>query len=166
MDGPSREVRKSQVVIAWLLVAVCISVILGLGGAEFGAKSTSRYLLPILRWLFPEMTLRTYLDLIVWLRKGAHVTEYALLGFLAFRAVFLSVESALARVALLALSVAALVAISDEVRQTWLPERTGSAWDIAIDVSGALAAIGIALWLKRRSALRAAQRAGVSAPAA
>jgi hypothetical protein len=143
--------KRTQALVAWLLVAACISLILGLGGAEFGAKSTSRYLLPMLRWLFPDLSIRTYLDLIVWIRKGAHVAEYALLGFLAFRAVFLTVHSALARIALLSLGVAATVAVMDEIRQTLLPERTGSAWDIALDVSGALAAIGLALWIKRRA---------------
>jgi hypothetical protein len=146
------------VLVAWLLVAACIGIILGLGSAELGMRSTSRYLLPMLRWLFPDLSIRTYLDLIVWLRKAAHVTEYALLGLLAFRAVFLTVESALARVALLALGVAATVAVTDEIRQALLPERTGSVWDIAIDVSGALAAIGFALWLKRRGGVPAAAR--------
>lgn len=154
----ARDKRRIQILVAWLLVAACICVILGLGGAEFGAKSTSRYLLPMLRWLFPGLTIHTYLDLIVWLRKGAHVTEYALLGLLSFRALFLSVESVLARVALLSLGVAATVAVMDEVRQSMLPERTGSVWDIALDVSGALAAIGFALWLNRRARASAATR--------
>lgn len=153
----SEDPRKKQVMTAWVLVAVCIFVILVLGGAEFGASTTSRLLLPILRWLFPDLSIATYLELIVWLRKAAHLTEYALLGLLAFRAVFLSVENTLARVALLALSIAVLAAVSDEIHQTFLPERTGSIWDIALDVSGALAAIGFALWLKRRNASRAAR---------
>ena len=142
---------------AWVLVAACTFVILVLGGAEFGASQTSRYMLPALRWLFPDLSIRTYLVLIVWIRKIAHVTEYALLGFLAFRAVWLSLQqqSALARVALLALGLAAAVALTDEIRQSYLHNRTGSPWDVAIDVSGALLAIGVALWWQRRGRLPA-----------
>jgi hypothetical protein len=145
-------------VVAWLLVAACIAMILGLGSAEFGARGNSRYLFPLLRWLFPDLSVRAYLDLAYWLREGAHAAEYALLGLLAFRAMLLSVESVLARIALLSLGVAATVAVMDEVRQSMLPERTGSVWDIALDVSGALAAIGFALWLNRRAQATAATR--------
>jgi hypothetical protein len=132
-------------------------LILGLGGAEFGAAQTSRYMLPALRWLFPELSIRTYLVLIVWIRKIAHVTEYALLGWLAFRAVWLSFQqqNALARVALFALGLAAAVALTDEIRQSFLQSRTGSPWDVAIDVSGALIAIGVSLWWERRGRVSA-----------
>jgi hypothetical protein len=153
-----RKRSRTRVLVAWLLVAACIVMILSLGSGEFGARGNSRYLFPLLRWLFPDLSVKTYLELAYWMRKSAHVAEYALLGLLAFRAVFLSVESALARVALLSLGVAATVAVMDEFRQTLLPERTGSVWDIAIDVSGALAAIGFALWLNRRARLPAAAR--------
>jgi hypothetical protein len=117
--------------VAWFAVAACTFVILGLGGAEFGAAQTSRYMLPALRWLFPDLSIRTYLVLIVWIRKLAHVTEYALLGWLAFRAVWLSLlhQSALARVALLALGLAAAVALTDEIRHrssTTAPARPGT----------------------------------------
>jgi len=128
-----------------------VVVILGLGSAEFGAAETSRYLLPLLRWLLPGRSGHIYYELMVLIRKTAHVTEYGLLGWLAFRAVWLSrsQQSALAQVALLALALAAAVAMADETRQSFLPSRTSSPWDVALDVSGALAAIGLALlWLR------------------
>ena len=149
--SPVDPLRRRQARIAWILVILCALFILGLGGAEFGAAQTSRYLLPTLRWLFPDLTISTYLELIVWIRKTAHVVEYAVLGALAFRAVFLSTDSALLRVALLAVGVAACVAATDELRQALLPARTGSAWDVALDVTGALVAIAFAFWLKRRA---------------
>jgi VanZ family protein len=138
-------------------VAACVLLILGLGGAEFGSAQTSRYLLPLLRWLLPDLSWRSYYELMVWIRKGAHVTEYALLGWLAFRAVRLSLttSSALARIALLALALAAGVALADEIRQSFLGNRTGSPWDVALDVSGALLAIGFTVWWRRRAQLGA-----------
>jgi hypothetical protein len=151
--GAASDVRtRKRLWSAWLAVAACTFVILVLGGAEFGAAQTSHYMLPALRWLFPDLSIRTYLVLIVWIRKIAHITEYALLGWLAFRAVWLSLvqRSRLARVALLALGLAAAVALADELRQAYLHNRTGSPWDVAIDVSGALLAIGVALWWQHR----------------
>ena len=150
MTDPERRARR-RARNAWILVVLCAVVILGLGGAEFGASQTSRYLWPTLRWFFPDLTISTYLVLQIWIRKTAHVTEYALLGFLAFRAVFLSTHSALARVALLSIGVAASVAATDEFRQSFLPQRTGTPWDVAIDVTAAVIAIGVALWVKRRT---------------
>lgn len=136
---------------------MCVLVILGLGGAEFGAGQTSRYLLPLLRWLFPDLTVRSYYELAMGIRKSAHVVEYALLGALAFRALWLSLTrtNPFARAALLALGLAASVALADELRQSTLESRTGSPWDVALDVSAALAAIALALLWKRHAGRRA-----------
>jgi VanZ like family len=150
LTDPDRRARR-RARNAWILVALCAFMILGLGGAEFGASQTSRFLFPALRWLYPDLTISTYLVIQVWIRKTAHVTEYALLGFLAFRALFLSTHSALVRIALLAVGVAASVAATDEFRQSFLPQRTGTPWDVAIDVTAAVIAIGVALWVKRRT---------------
>src|SRR4030095_13493947 len=116
-SGAAADRTRGRLWVAWLAVAACTFLILGPGGAEFGAAQTSRYMLPALRWLFPELSIRTYLVLIVWIRKIAHVTEYALLGWLPFRAVWLSFQqqNALARVALFALGLAAAVALTDEI---------------------------------------------------
>ena len=146
-----RAVIGPRLWLAWAAVAVCTVVILGLGSAEFGASQTSRFLYPFLRWLVPDLTFATYLQIQFWIRKTAHVTEYALLGWLAFRAVSLSLalESTLARVATLALALALAVSVTDEFHQSFLPERTSSPWDVAIDLSGALLAIGVAWWWQR-----------------
>jgi hypothetical protein len=161
-EAHGRAGTRRRLLVAWLAVAACTLLILGLGGAEFGASQTSRYLFPLLRWLFPDLSISSYLRLLLWIRKTAHVTEYALLGWLAFRAVWLSLtqRSALARAALLALGLAAGVALTDEIRQSFLATRTGSPWDVALDLSGALCAIGLALWWRRA---RAAVPAGAEA---
>ena len=148
--------------LAWGAVTVCTVVILGLGGAEFGAAQTSQYLYHFLRWFVPDLTFATFLQLQFWIRKGAHVTEYALLGWLAFRALSLSLalKSTLARVASLALALAVAVAVTDEFHQSFLPERTSSPWDVAIDASGALLAIGVALWWQRGARMTTAASVG------
>src|SRR3954469_3828583 len=68
------------------------------------------------------------------LRKGAHVTEYAILGLLLFRAVGREVPAFLVGVA---------YAITDEVHQYFVQGRHASPIDVAIDSAGIL--LGIVL---------------------
>ena len=141
---------------AWLAVAACIAVILGFSGDEFSAQSTSRILGPLLRWLFPEIRHATLHAIHLWVRKGAHVTEYAVLGLLAFRALRLSLAISLPRTALLGLAVVLAVAATDELRQSLLASRTGSIIDVGFDLAGG--ALGVCL------VIAAHRAAGIGAP--
>ena len=71
------------------------------------------------------------------LRKLAHVTEYAVLGFLLARAV---------RRPAVAVLLAAGYAVTDEVHQTFVEGRHGAPRDVAIDAFGAL--VGALLWVR------------------
>jgi VanZ family protein len=75
------------------------------------------------------------------LRKAAHVTEYAVLGVLLWRA--LGAE-------LPALAAAVGYAISDEIHQTFVRGRHGSPVDVAIDTAGVL--LGLAVLRRARTA--------------
>ena len=78
----------------------------------------------------------------VWdtvLRKGAHVTEYAILGALLYRA--------LEREAL-ALAVGIAYAATDELHQHFVRGRHASPIDVAIDAVGL--SLGMLLWLNVR----------------
>jgi len=77
-------------------------------------------------------------DLGTWdtiLRKLAHVTEFAVLGALLLRAT---------RRPTLAVVLAGLYAVSDEIHQLFVEGRHGSAVDVGIDTLGALA--GVLVW--------------------
>src|SRR5258705_9826672 len=53
---------------------------------EFSAANTSRIIGPLILWLLPNTTSET-LELVHFLtRKAAHLTEYAILAYLAVRA--------------------------------------------------------------------------------
>ena len=73
------------------------------------------------------------------LRKGAHLTEYAVLGGLLYRA--------LGREAL-ALAVGIAYAATDELHQYFVRGRHASPVDVAIDAVGI--AVGMLLWLRLR----------------
>jgi VanZ family protein len=73
------------------------------------------------------------------LRKGAHMTEYAILAVLLVRATGSYAW---------AFALAVTYAASDEVHQLFVRGRHGSPIDVGIDAAGAL--IGLALWRGRR----------------
>jgi VanZ family protein len=73
------------------------------------------------------------------LRKGAHVSEYAVLGALLYRA--------LAREAL-ALAVGIAYAATDELHQHFVRGRHASPVDVAIDAVGLAA--GMLVWVRTR----------------
>jgi VanZ family protein len=94
----------------------------------------------------------------VWdfiLRKMAHMTEYAILFLLLWRALRLHIHAE--RVAMIAAASAALIyAASDEWHQTFVRGRSGTIRDIGFDLAGILGAWLFAAWLsRRRSAGRA-----------
>jgi lipopolysaccharide/colanic/teichoic acid biosynthesis glycosyltransferase len=129
--------------LLWMAAIAAIS-------GEIGSEQSMRH---ALSWLFSctgaEQAGAGLSDYVVWpLRKGLHLFEYGVLAALALRWVesFPSVVPGLAwRGALL---MAAGYAALDEVHQLFVPARTGSPWDIGVDVAGA--ALGLSLLRLRR----------------
>lgn len=72
------------------------------------------------------------------LRKAAHMTEYGLLWFLWWRALGYGNPTA-------AVAITLLWAASDEYHQSFVDERHGSPWDVAIDAVG----VGLAVLVAR-----------------
>ena len=74
------------------------------------------------------------------LRKGAHVTEYAILGALLYRAL---------RREQVALAAGIAYAATDEFHQHFVRGRHGSPVDVAIDAVGVT--LGMLVWLRLRA---------------
>ncbi len=83
-----------------------------------------------------------------FIRKGAHVFVFFVLGFLIYRLLKLFKLSNLPRV-LIALSFVMLVAIIDEFRHFYHPSRTGLIQDVILDTAGGLIGITTALLLQK-----------------
>lgn len=81
-------------------------------------------------------------------RKCIHFSFYGLLGWAAFRW-SLSTGCVVRRAVVIGLLVALVHAGFDEGRQTFFPDRTGSAWDVMLDCAGA----GVFVWLSQRRRL-------------
>jgi VanZ family protein len=112
------------------------------------AAHTSRVIEPFVQWLRPDASVSD-LDLAHFLvRKVAHLTEYAFLATLIFRALRLTSPQRFVRRAdrrwapasalAIALALSAFYAATDEFHQSYIPGREPSVRDVLIDSSGAL----------------------------
>jgi len=129
-------------IIRYAPILLWIGVIFFLSSDQGSSTQTSRFIRPLLKFLFPsapEETLQIYHGFV---RKGAHVTEYAILALLAARVFSKSSIAALYNHRyLFPILLVALVACLDELNQSFGASRTGSGWDILLDISGGVAMI-------------------------
>jgi VanZ family protein len=73
------------------------------------------------------------------IRKAGHFIGYGFIGLAWLRAWWLTLDNSHFLLdAFLALMGTALIASADEWHQSFLPNRTGSPWDVLIDCSGAI----------------------------
>ena len=110
---------------------VCWMALMFFGSTDMmSADHTSRFLTPFLRWLDPQISWRTIAQVHFFVRKAAHVTEYAILTGLIFRALRWSIRGLWRRRPACAGSGSALCA-ADEFHQSFVPSRTSSARDVS-----------------------------------
>ena len=150
MAHPSMGTRvwRYAPLVSWMLFIYLAST----GG--FSADNTSRILRPLLLWLFPQISEERIAVLHFLIRKAAHFTEYAVLGFLAARAFVGSSHRALRENWLIASAILVVTyALLDEFHQSFVRVRTASIFDSLIDIAGGLFAL-ICLAYFRRSRLQ------------
>jgi VanZ family protein len=137
------ELSPARRAAAWLPVVLWLALIVWFSQGSFSADWSLRGMGPLARFLglTPEQRVLAHL----FIRKGAHVVEYAVLAFLAYRAASLSLPALSLRAAAgVALGVALTVATTDEWHQSYLTTRTGKPRDVALDLAGA--GLGLAAW--------------------
>lgn len=117
--------------IFWIIVIFVASSNTG------SMSNTSRIIRPLLEFLFPNISEIQLTAIHGYTRKAAHLAFYFILGALAARAFSSSLKDSL-RQNWLAISFALVVAVAslDEFNQSFLTSRTGSIWDVFIDVCG------------------------------
>jgi VanZ family protein len=86
------------------------------------------------------------IDLIV--KKGGHMTGYALLAIACFFAAYGDFKN-VTRSAVLSLCISIVYAASDEFHQSFTPDRFPSVIDVGIDTAGAIIGIGIAVFVRQ-----------------
>jgi VanZ family protein len=146
-------------VIAWIVLIVLAS------GDLMSAEHTSRFLVPFLRWLDPDISVGTLAEIHFCVRKAAHVTEYAILALLVSRAVFRETNQKWSRSTFLGAWIACvLVAAGDEFRQSFVESRGASPWDVMIDSAGAIFGLLIYARFTRDKRGKARERSIPAAP--
>ena len=106
----------------------------------FSGENTSRFILPVLQWLFPGANIVELLRMHYYIRKGAHVLEYFVLSILVLRGIRGSRSGWRWSWGATAVLMAAGWAALDELHQAFVPSRGPSIYDVMIDVCGAVAA--------------------------
>ena len=97
---------------------------------------------PLLHWFYPTISPFTVLRVQFFMRKLAHVLEYAVLAVLLYRAfVHTVLRGRRALSAGLVLLLCAAYAATDEFHQAFVPSRTASLRDVMIDICGATLAV-------------------------
>jgi VanZ family protein len=134
----------------WLPVLVWMALIFTASSDRGSFNHSSRILAPLLHFLFPNLSEDARFKVVFAFRKLAHLTEYAILALLVWRARRHSAIS-FPRAwtwshAVEALWVAAFYAATDEFHQTFVPSREGCVRDVCIDTTGAAGGLAL-LWL-------------------
>jgi VanZ family protein len=125
---------------AWLPVALAIVIIAVESTPYFGADRTDHPLRWIWEAVFGQVSNAQWGQVHILIRKSGHFVGYGLIGLIWLRAWRMTLpRSGFALDAALALIGTAMVASADEYHQTWLPNRTGTPWDVLLDCCGAIA---------------------------
>jgi len=131
----------------WLPVLLWMAVIFTASADVKSYQHSSTLFEPLLHWLCPQLSQPTVERLHHLFRKCGHLTEYAVLALVLWRAIH-QPDKKIPRAwrwdeAGLALAVVFLYAASDEFHQIFVPTRTPLVSDVMIDTLGG--ALGLLL---------------------
>ncbi|HEU0273136.1 MAG TPA: VanZ family protein [Candidatus Udaeobacter sp.] len=145
----------------WLPLLVWLGVIFAGSTDLMSAEHTSRFIVPFLRWLQPNLSPEPLASIHFIVRKCAHVTEYAVLALLLWRTAdfMVSPKQSMPIVYACIWGVCLLVAATDEFHQSFVASRGASVRDIMIDSGGAILGLLIAasLQMRRTTSLKGTQ---------
>jgi len=126
-------------IYVWLPVAVGIAIIVLESTEWFGSDHTSHPLRRLFEYFFGYVSDDRWELVHHLIRKTGHFLGYGFIGLAWLRAWWFTLpRSRFIQDAFLALLGTALVASCDEWHQAFLPNRTGTPWDVLLDCTGAI----------------------------
>ncbi len=140
----------------WLPALIWLGFIFVGSTDVLSAEQTSRFLVPLLRWLDPQISVATIATIHFAVRKLGHLIEYAILAMLFWRAVRRGTNLQM-KISILSASVwvvCAIFAATDEFHQSFVPSRTAASGDVMIDSIGAFVGLAICLMIAARKQLQ------------
>ena len=133
----------------WLPALIWMALIFSASSDINSFAHSSRFVEPFLHWLFPRMSQARVEAIHHIIRKCGHLTEYAVLALLLWRALRKPIKNDPRpwswREARLALWLVARYAASDEFHQLFVASRDAAVHDVFIDTAGGAAGL-LALW--------------------
>jgi VanZ family protein len=127
----SAEPQEIAPLVEWIPVLLWGALIFTLSTSAFSANNTGKIIDPLLRWLVPGISAASVDVGHMLTRKAAHFTEYGILFWLLVR-------GPMKERPYLALMLCVVYALTDEGHQVFVPGRTASLYDVALDSTGAL----------------------------
>lgn len=132
-----------------------IGVIFLLSSGQGAMSNTSRFIRPLLLFLFPDASEQTLLIYHAYIRKIAHPCVYAVLAYFSYRAFYFSPQKFLQKFWFpVSLLLVFIIASLDELNQSFLVSRTSSPFDILLDTIGGLVMLTILFFINKRRTSR------------
>ncbi len=127
--------------LRYWIPAIGIAILISLFSTHyFSAEQTGRFILPVLRWLFPSASGHTLRVMHFGIRKMAHVTEFGVFSVAVFHGVRAERKGWRLNWAIITLLIAVSYAGLDEWHQSFVPLRDARFRDVLIDAFGAVLA--------------------------
>ncbi len=138
--------RRRVLLSAWIPAAICVVLIFTSSSDNFSSDNTSHILRPFLEEILGHFANKTWATLLYDIRKVGHFFAYGFVSLVFFRAWRMtfrlsrsySAVTASLRAAAVALLSTLILCSADEFHQSFLPKRTGSPFDVLLDMCGAI----------------------------
>jgi VanZ family protein len=140
----------------WMPLFLWIAVIFVGSTDVMSAEQTSRFIAPFLRWLKPDVTAAMIAQVQFFVRKAAHLGEYAILAMMLWRAARhgTNIKVKMSILFVLVWVACAMFAAADEFHQSFVPTRTAAFGDVLIDMCGAIAGLIVCMMFVARGRSR------------
>ena len=138
--------RRRVLLSAWIPAAICVALIAISSSDAFSSDNTSHILRLMLERVFGSFRDAVWHQILFDIRKVGHFFAYGFVSVVFFRAwrmtfrlshAYSAVTASLRAAAVALLSTLALCSL-DEFHQAFLPQRTGSPFDVLLDMCGAV----------------------------
>jgi VanZ family protein len=133
--------------LKYWIPAICVAVLISTFSTHyFSSAESAKFLIPLLRWIFPALSPHTLSRIHTGIRKLAHITEFGVFSTAVFHGVRGERYGWRWQWALTTLIIAVSYAGLDEWHQSFVPVREARFRDVLIDSTGALLA-QVLVWI-------------------